>query len=423
MFKQSRIFFSIFAVIFFSTLSLSINAFAKTKCPIPEKKTLLSLYLQSDLVISAEIKSEKNVRVETSEYGDNIDVERRLEIIKTFKGQKLNEVSFVHSQFKPKTDNNENDSENTFYVDDYNYGSKLIVGKKYLFFLSKDTETGTVAFSDYMSGARELDHNNSLIVEKRMNELGKILANKKNQIPNLAEWTVRLAENSETRWDGASILQRSFNSLNYNSEFAEDQTGIPTEINEDFNEYSPQLAKSINDSQKSRLSAIFIDSINQFLLGGNAEDLNYDYQLAQVVANWDSARLAIYGFGMLQAIDRKDFVKTERTMNFITDMIDDNRLSEIYYEYSQTKNEESSGESEITETPVQIAENAENINQITEIKPEIDQAQKIEKNEEAVKQTDFREKLMQDFTERYQYLLARNFVNEVETNVAENSDK
>lgn len=406
MFKQSRFFFSasFIAVLFVSFFSFSNNVSAKTKrCPIDLPKPLLPLYLQSDLVFIADIKSEKFSKPENENTDDAnyISIERTLDVVKVFKGRKINELIYSTTEYRPQMNAVEPEE---IYVDEpYGMDTKLTQGKRYLFFFVKDENI--FYLTDYRSGAREITSANSLVLDKQLDELSKIFAVKKNQLSKVTEWLVRLTEEDETLWDGASSLSRSFAGIG--AEETEEQAFV---LDKTFNEYSPKIAEQISQSQKDRLSNVFIASLNRYFYGGE-KDAEFDYTLSQIVENWDRTRMAMYGFGILQSIEKADTEKTSRAMNFIADIVSDSELYDIYYQYEQAIGENKEPETAETIEP----ENAPKI--------AADETQNV--NEENVRTENavsdenspdnLHAKILQRFYDRFQILVARNFEPEPET--------
>jgi len=426
MFKQSRFFFSagVIAVLLVSLFFFPNNISAKSKrCPIELPKTILSLYLQSEQVVIAEVSDEKVLKVENenaTEENYYFDVERNLDVIKTFKGQKLNKISFTKNEYRPtyKQSDNTEEIDEVYLVEGYRMNTRLEKGKRYLFFFNKDEEEGFYQ-SDYRAGAREITSENSMILEKRLSELGKILAAKDDKFPKLAEWLVLLTEEPVTRWEGATSLSRSFTGMGSEIVEGEAEDQMDVALNENFNEYSPAIAKQLTESQKSRLSDIFIESLNRHFFGGS-KNSEYDYAMAELVGNWDKTRLAIYGFGILQSVDRSNLEKTEQVMNFVANMASDGKLYDIYYEYSELARQ--SNETEAVEEPVEAEINTETdavetrTENIAEKTSEPTESVETPVSEtEKVTPEKLREQIMQKFFERYQQLLARDFEPEPET--------
>jgi hypothetical protein len=434
MFKQSRLFFSamMIAMFFASALILTTDISAKSaKCPIELPKTILSLYLQSDTVVIADFRNETVVKTEDEdENGYYADIKRNLDVVKTLKGQKLPEISFIKSEYRQVAKAGENAAnKDVAAYPEYemdNLSDDLTVGKRYLIFLNKDDDSDGFLTADYRFFSREINQGNAAIYEKSLTKLSKILANKKNQLPNLAEWLVALTENEITRWDGATTLARSFASLK-SEEGDENETEKTPLIDKDFNEYSVTIAKHITEAQKERLSSTFVNSLNQSLLGGE-EVADYDYGLAELVGNWDRERFAMYGYSLLLAIDKSDVKKTSRAMNFVANTINDNDLSAIYFRYTEVCDEDESAPDEeaVNDLPVQTNEptiekneqNPENINE-TLVTNEQTQTKTTSPEDEIMTQAQIREQILQQFANRYQELLARNFAPEPEMEVTE----
>lgn len=468
MFKQSRFFFSaaLIAVLFVSTLILTKNVSARKRCPVEPPKTLLSLYLGSDTVVLADLKREDIIKPEAENTSEGtvelnpepdyyVDINRTFEVVKTFKGAKKPSVAFRKTEYRPPvTNENPTDANKQveYYIDEEGSfeHSALQVGKRYLVFLSRDTESEDFYPTDYRAAGREITPANAGVYEKRLKELGKIIANKKNQIPNITEWLVQLSEDEATRWDGTSALARSYASIQYEvteEEAAEQpETGEKPKdqnlIDENFGEHSPAIAKSLTAAQKERLSAVMLASLNKSLYGGEKK-FDYDYALAELVGNWDKTRFAIYGFGALQGTERANTDKTRQVMSFVADMIDDEQLSAISYEYyaavrePEVEQSETAGETPETEVVTVTTETAVATTDAAPIleKTEADavkvgdnvnvaETDKNQPDESATKTEELspaqiREEILQRFMGRYQELLARDFTAEPVMEVAE----
>lgn len=424
MFKQSRFFFSlsIITVLSVSIFFLPNDVSAKTKrCPVELPKPLLTLYLQSETVVIADIANEKFTRVtdeNSTEESSYFNIERNLSVVKTFKGQKMNEISFTKSEYRPnKQDDFVNEIDEVYLEIEYGSSVKLEKGKRYLFFFNKGDEEGFYQ-TDYRSGVREITSENEAILGKRLDELGKILAMKKNQFPKLAEWLVRMTEEPQTRWDGATTLSRSFSGLGSEIEEGEPEDQMSLLLNENFDEYSPALAKQITDSQKQRLSDVFIASLNEHFFGGSKSS-DYDSTMGELVGNWDSVRLAVYGFGILQSVDSSNTEKTAEVMRFISDMAKDGQLYEIYYEFNEKIRE--AEESEVEQETAKITQDMEVREGEIPIETKSEPSEKlINEDKQVVDKTEkptpqqIREEIMKRFFMRYQNLLARNFEPEPE---------
>ena len=176
MLRKSRLYFSaICAALLLISLLITSGARACEEPP----QTLLALYMNSDLVILANYESNGEARkVNEDEYGYSMEADRNLSVVKVFKGQKdLKAVSFLFSEYHPKpsqtTSETESEEEYNHEAENYFDVSKIKIGGEYLFFLSKDKETGKYSVTDYVSGARDIS-GKSAFYEKNLGELEEI---------------------------------------------------------------------------------------------------------------------------------------------------------------------------------------------------------------------------------------------------------
>jgi hypothetical protein len=81
-----------------------------------------------------------------------------------------------------------------------------------------------------------------------------------------------------------------------------------------------------------------------------------NYGTAAILGSFDKSRLAIYSYNMLKSVGKKDTERKEIIMGFLTDVIADTELSEIYYEYARITSET---DSKKAKTPEELkAQNA-----------------------------------------------------------------
>lgn len=420
MLKRVRFFFSanLVAVLLASALILSEPAPVKA-CPVPAPATLLALYLRSDLIFTADITSEKDGKILIDEEGYfNIEVLRNLKISSVLKGKPERNFVFTGSEYRNKKPAEETTDEMNFSYAPYEYKgySKLKVGERYLFFFKKDSKTGQYVLTDSISGYKKLSDADLYIHKKRLNELKLIVKTKENQLEAITEWLVRLLEEPATRWDGVSDLRTSFEALEYEDK-VDSEEKEPFVIDKDFNGSAPEIARQLSDSQKEYISSLVFSSIHQEMSG------EFYYGLGNIIKHWDKSRLAMYAFSLLQTADKSDAVKVEGMMRYISRLLDDEELFNMIADYpvedaseqNEEVNEEETAETaDESENPTEEVDESvsetEQINDI-EIKKSVESEQKTPKLTLAQK----REKVLQDFINRYEYLLARGFPVEVET--------
>ncbi len=404
-------------------------------CPIPPPKTLLSLYLRSDVVVTATVKKEKDAEIlSDDENGTQFSVKYTLQVSATFKGEKLPVISFYRNDYREKNPTSEEESR---FLGGYGYRgiSKPKVGEKYLFFLAKDSETNHLEFTDYRSGVRELNEDSSAVYEARLKELNTILNTKKNQLPQISEWLVKCAEEPATRWDGLFDLTRSFSRLSYEESNKEPITDAeePIVVDKDFDagNYS-ENAKLLTDPQRQRLSGLFFNLVSQTLSQPELlekdeyfYDSNTDY-FANIVKNWDKPQFANYLFGILQSTNSSNKKQITYLMKHLNQIIDDEQLYSIFEKYDDSLDKEDTEtvkeESDIEETAEEV-KNAEGNTEITNNAEqkiiEVDNRSVMPVSTEIVKSetqnyNQLREKLLQDYASRFQILVTQGFNTDTE---------
>ncbi len=458
MLKHIRFFVSaaLVTVLLISTLFLSKPISIKA-CPPSPPDTLLSLYLKSDLIVVADVKSEEDgkIMIDEKDY-QNIEVNRNLRVLSVLKGKTAKNFVYTREEYRDKNKTAETAADETvieYYPFGYKGNSKLTVGEKYLFFFKKDDETERIGLTDWVSGAKKLDDHDLEIHRKRISELKEIIGKKENQLESVTEWLIRCLEEPSTRWDGAFDLAASFEAAEYKEESEEAEETEKTKsfvLDEDFYSRTSEIAENLTDSQKNYISSIYFSSIQNGLFEDDAN--NFYYSLTNLVSHWDKSRIVMYAYNILQTVDKSDSDKTARMMNYISTIIGDERLNEISSGYAgidaekgvekvegeeseaseadETKNIiEEAGEIEEAET-VQETEQIESVQKIEQVE-NVQSENKKENKKETAPQTEkltpaqMREKVLQNFTNRYVYLLARGFAveNENENELAEINQK
>ncbi len=424
MLKRVRFFLSatLIAVLLVSTLILFKPAPVKA-CPDPPPATLLSLYLRSDLIFTANLTGEKDGKILTDEEDYfYIEVIRNLKVSSVLKGKPERNFAFTEAEYRYKKTAEESTNETGIEYFPYGYkgNSKIKVDEKYLFFFKKDAETGQYALTDEVSGYKKLSDADLYIHKKRIDELKSIVKTKENQLEAITGWLIRLIEEPATRWDGVFDLNASFEAVEYDDEESEEMQ--PFVIDENFYSSTPEIARNLSDSQKEYISSIAFSSIQQEMSGGG-----FYYGLSNLVRHWDKSRLTMFAFSFLQTVDKSDAEKTKEIMEYLSNLLDDEELSELSSEYpvddSSEKTEEIiEQETEVinesenkTEEVIEVAQNTEQ-NTETQIKTTEEAEPETKKLTPAQK----REEILQKFINRYEYLLARGFPVENGEELAEN---
>ena len=382
MLRKSRLYFSAMCAALI-LVSLLITSGARA-CEEPPQ-TLLSLYMNSELVVLAKYESNGEAKkANEDEYGYSMETDRNLSVMKVFKGQKdLEAVSFLFSEYHPKpnqtTSETEPEEEGDHEGEDYFDVSKIKIGGEYLFFLSKDKETGKYSVTDYVSGAREIN-GKSALYEKNLSELEEIASAKKNQYALLTEWIVKSIENPETREDGIRDLSESFYGLNYQDEDPNFKGKGPFVINEGYGVYTVGVARKLTQSQKARVSAALYPMLQEAWFAETPQFAGYG--ISAILGGINKSRLAVHAYNSLQTVGKDDVERKKVIMEFLTEVAADEALSKIYYDYSEL--ETKIGEMKKADTP--------------EAKSQL-------KTMRASK-----EALLKNFDKRFKFMLGRHFV-------------
>ena len=339
MFRKSRLYFSVMCAALV-VMSLLITSSARA-CEEPPQ-TLLTLYMNSDLVVLAKYENDgESKKSYEDEYGYTLETRRNLSLSKIFKGQPdLKTASFIYSNYESKPQPNaetpaetevesefsEHEGENYFDL------SKIKMGGEYLFFLKKNAETGDFYVTDYVSGVRDTSKNLAFY-EKNFGELEKIIAAKQNQHALLTEWIVKNVENPETREDAIRDLSESFYGLNATSEDPIYNQAGPFVVNEGYGVYTVGVAKHLTQSQKARISAALYPVLQQAWF---AETPQYaDYGISAILGGISKQQLAVYTYNALQSVGKDDTERRNTIMGFLVDTVNDETLSKIYYDQSE----------------------------------------------------------------------------------------
>lgn len=380
MLGKSRLYLSIMCA---ALVLVSLLMTSSARACEEEPQTLLSLYMNSDLVVLAKYESNgEGKKSFEDEYGYTLETGRNLSLTKILKGQKdLKTVSYMFSEYhsNPNQTVEETDYEEGYNHEDYFDASKIKIGGEYLFFLSKNKETGEYGITDYVSGVKDLSRK-AEFYEKNLNELKQIVAAKENQSLLLTEWIVKNIENSETRDDGIGDLAESFYGLAYQDEDPNFKDKGPFVINDGYGVYTVGVAKNLTQTQKARVSAVLYPMLQEAWFAGKPQYANYG--ISAILGGINKSRLAVHAYNSLQAVGKEDVERKEMIMGFLTQTVGDETLSKLYYDYSDLE--------------IKIVE------------------AKKENTAEAKKQlkimTASRDVLLKDFDKRFKFLFGRNFV-------------
>lgn len=331
MLRKSRLYFSVMlAALVLASLLITTNVKA---CEDPPQ-TFLSLYMNSDLIVIAKYESNGEAKkTNEDEYGYSLETPRNLTISKVYKGQKdLENVSFIFTDWVSTQTNGEAPVEEDYHGgEDYFDVSKIQIGGEYLFFLTKDKESGQYSVTDYVSGVKKTTENLS-VYEKNLSELADIVAVKKNQSARLAEWLVKNIEEPVMRDDAISDLSESFSRLKYPEEGINEKNG-PFVVNEGYGIYTVGVASKLSPTQLNRVSTVLYPMLQEAWFAPEARYA--DYGISMILGSINKSRLAVHTYNLLQSVDKNDTERRFIIMEFLTSAVEDEAFSQIYYDYQE----------------------------------------------------------------------------------------
>lgn len=363
-----------------ASLLLTSNVKACEEAP----QTFLSLYMNSDLIVIAKYDSESEPQKSNEdEYGYSLETERKLVFTKVFKGQQdLKSISFAYSQYVPNPNQNNSEMEEEMHeYEEYFNLSKIKLGGEYLFFLTKNKETGAYSVTDYMSGVKEIDKNLSSY-EKNLADLEQIASAKENQYELLTEWIVKSIENKETREDGIADLAESFYGQNYQEEDEKFKGKGPFVVNEEegYGIYTVGVAKHLTPAQKERISTALYPMLQEAWFAAKPEYVTHG--ISAILGGFNKSRLALYTYSSMQSVGKNDFERRRIVGDFLTETINDEAFSNLHYS-------------------------------ITELETKIDEAKAVNTPEGKKLLKDLtlsRDAKLKEFDKQFKLLLGKNFV-------------
>lgn len=335
MLRKFRLYFS---AIITALVLVSVLVSSNAKACEEEAQTFLSLYMNSELIVTARFESEsKPIKSNEDEYGYTLENERKLVFTKIYKGQQteLESVVLDYSQYVSNPSQDTSEVEENVSGDEHYYFdfSQIKLGKEYLFFLSKNKEDGKYYVTDYSSGVREVEKNLAFY-EKSLSDLNKIVSAKSKQYELLTEWIVKNIENAETREDGIGDLSESFYGLTYQNEdpiFKGKGPFVFTE--EGYGVYTVGVAKHLTQTQKDRVSSVLYPVLEKAWSAEKPEYVNYG--ISAILGGIDKPRLAMFTYNSLQSVGKNDIERKSTITDFLVNVVSDEKLSGVYYEIQE----------------------------------------------------------------------------------------
>jgi len=301
-------------------------------------KSLLKLYLSSDVIVLGEIGSENFLGPWDEERpGVSIKIKKNIQVLKIYKGPVDERFSFTcwESRSKDEVENFQAPAEAYLFERPLRslWAPILSAGHRYIFFLEKDKDNGGYTLTDSVSGVWEIRTGDTPVMDDRLDELGAILQTKKRVYRRLAEWMVRLIEEPETRWDGVADLGESVYFPVFKTRIKNLPAGSP------FEEWgnSPKIAAHLTDSHKARISAVLDRRLQEELISNKPFDpFDGSASLIILASYWDKLQFSGQVYALLQKTDKGDVNRVYILMKYIAHTVHDRELDGISFEYGKT---------------------------------------------------------------------------------------
>lgn len=418
--KYSCLFISAALIALLTVSCFFVNLKPARACPVDPPETLLQLYMESELAMVADVEGEKILKQEDpNEWGYGADIRKDLRPVKVYKGNSPRDFSFETWEFFNRTTNDDGTSNGN-----EERSNALLPGKRYLLFFNKNEKSGAYELVDTPSASRELEAADEALYDKRISELAAILKAGKDQLPRLTEWLVKLTEEPATLYHGASDLARSFYALHH-QDTEEEEDGeemAPFQLTEYSQVSLPDIAESLTDSQKQRISSVLERNLHDALAsvpGGDGET-GIDYDLVGLVSYWDRRQLTIGANALLMNSDPTDSHRVSVLMELITYAVDDEELNSLWERYREAAEDEISDDEadggaaarENADAPVPESGGGEKSAEPDNAANSDEAVTKAGEDAAAAKKVRL-DRLMKElvgkFSDRYQYMLAKDF--------------
>ena len=351
-------------VLLFSGFFLPASVSARSRCPVKEPETLLSLYQNSDSIYIATFDKtvDGEITESTADY-TSIKINKHFSISSTLKGESRKFVAIEDTDYRYK---NIAETPEVPEIDEESEDPEASValkpGDTLLLFLrdgeGDEDEEASPQLTDYRDGTKKLSMEEIGVYEARIKELSDIFSAKKVDEASIVAWLVRCAEDPVTRWEGTFELLQSFQSMEWREQAAAERKariarGEPVEeeavetetANEEGEEGEEEevrknvdtsvFAKLLDANQKQNLANLLLDrpapaddkdtKIKQ--IAGDAE-------LLELVKRWGDSRLIGFLLDRLRANSSEPYIASQ-TMTTISEILGDEKIKEIADKYNQ----------------------------------------------------------------------------------------
>jgi len=422
------------------TFVFSMIAVQGTTCP-PAPKPLRILYQQSEKIVVARLETvtEDKVLEENEEHAE-VSLRKVFSVSSTLKGKpepylviydtEYREKSLPEAEAETQEPAESVEPEETVAVEDEEDEEKFKIGKRLLLFLAKDEEGDGYSLVDYERGAKDLSDSDLRIYEKRIEEIGSILASPEKQAERTVEWLVRCAEEPATRWEGVYELDLSFELEEYKARFEEERKAakergdvkisqnsaeqilMPSDDDPFSSDEDPKFARMLTNSQKERLTDALLNTFNTLRDEDKSDNEGLsmgDSVLLDLVGRWDDKRLVPSLLANLRNSYSSDNYDTLRFMTLLARLIKNEKLESLAGSYEEILNdtEEEDADAEEAES-VEGEEESELKQETAKNKNESEAvAESAEEKPEKMTYKQQREKILNEFIAECETSLAR----------------
>jgi hypothetical protein len=361
-------------VLLFSGFFIPTSVSARSRCPVKEPETLLSLYQNSDSIYIATFDKtvDGEITESTADY-TSIKINKHFSISSTLKGESRKFVVIEDTDYRyknitetPEVTEMEGESE------DPEASVALKPGDTLLLFLrdgeeEDDDEEASPQLTDYRDGTKKLSMEEIGVYEARIKELSDIFSAKKVDEASIVAWLVRCAEDRVTRWEGTFELLQSFQSMEWREQAAEErktriargepveeeavetetpnEEAVETETANEEGEEEEEVRKNVDTSvfaklldanQKQTLANLLLDRPAPAADDKDTKikHIAGDAELLELVKRWGDSRLVGFLLDRLRANSSEPYIASQ-TMTTISEILDDEKIKEIADKYNQ----------------------------------------------------------------------------------------
>ena len=427
------------------TFVFSMIAVEGASCPSAPPVPLRILYQQSEKIVVARLESISDEKIlEENEEHTEVSVRNVFSVSSTLKGKAEPYLSIYENEYREKSQpqaepeavqpaesvESEEAVEEVETIDSEEDDKRFKVGKRLLLFLTSEEGGDGYSLVDYRFGAKELSDADLRIYEKRIEEIGSILASPEKQAERTVEWLVRCAGEPATRWEGAYELDASFALLEWQAQQeAEEKAArergevkiVPTTDETRLLMRGVQrtlydldgdakFAEILSNSQKGHLTDILLNALETKSSKDKSENEGLsmgDSALLDLVGRWDDKRLVPSLLANLRNSYGADNYEAMRFMTLLAKILKNEKLksfAESYEEILYETDEEEAAESESAENEEESdlkQESLENKNESEII------AESAEEKPEKMTYKQKREKILNEFIAECETSLAR----------------